>query len=115
MGGWVGSRGQREHELFEVLLVHRLLVEALQADAAAGGEYEGYQPSSAAGDGDLTNARPEALGPEAGDGQQRLRRRGHGPVAVEPLGLDVVDLLLGGDGGQTPVGLEAQLLLRHIV
>src|SRR4030095_6753957 len=40
---------------------------------------------------------------------------GRGPVAVDPLLLDVVDLAVGGDHRQAAVGLEPQLLLGHVV
>jgi hypothetical protein len=44
-----------------------------------------------------------------------LRVVGHRAVAVLPLGADVVDLGVGGDLGQAPVGLEPQLLLGDVV
>ena len=45
-----------------------------------------------AGDRDVADAEAVALGPQPGDPEQRLGRLGHRPVAVLPLGADVVDL-----------------------
>ena len=81
--------------------------------AHAGGPHRGADAGDL-DDVELADVEAGGLGPQAGHLEQRRGLVGHRAVAVLPLGPDVVDLGLGGDRGQAPVGLEPQLLLLDV-
>ena len=65
--------------------------------------------------GHLADATRRRRGPQPGQGQQAVGRRRQGPVAVHPLGADVVHVGQGGGRGQAAVRLQPGVLGRHVV